>query len=43
MKREFLQKLGLEKDAIDQIMAENGKDITAEQEKAKEVEEKKKS
>ena len=27
MKREFLEKLGLEKDVIDQIMDENGKDI----------------
>ena len=29
MKREFLESLGLEKDAIDKIMAENGKDIEA--------------
>lgn len=29
MKREFLEKLGLEKEAIDSIMAENGKDIEA--------------
>ncbi len=29
MKRDFLAGLGLEKDAIDQIMAENGKDIEA--------------
>ena len=29
MKREFLEGLGLEKDAIDKIMAENGKDIEA--------------
>lgn len=28
MKREFLEGLGLEKDAIDKIMAENGKDWT---------------
>ena len=34
MKREFLESLGLEKDAIDQIMAENGKDITREKNKA---------
>ena len=27
MKREFLEKLGLEKDVIDQIMDENGKDV----------------
>ena len=33
MKREFLTELGLEKDAIDKIMAENGKDINAEKEK----------
>lgn len=33
MKREFLEKLGLEKDAIDQVMAENGKDIEAEKAK----------
>lgn len=29
MKTEFLKELGLEKDAIDKIMAENGKDIEA--------------
>lgn len=29
MKREFLEGLGLEKEAIDKIMAENGKDIEA--------------
>lgn len=29
MKREFLQELGLEKEAIDKIMDENGKDINA--------------
>lgn len=34
MKREFLEGLGLEKEAIDQIMAENGKDIEAEKAKA---------
>ena len=27
MKREFLQELGLEKEAIDKIMAQNGMDI----------------
>jgi len=37
MKREFLEGLGLEKDAIDQIMAENGKDITREKNKADSV------
>ena len=30
MEREFLKGLGLEKDAIDKIMAENGKDIELE-------------
>ena len=29
MKRKFLEDLGLEKDAIDQIMAENGRDVEA--------------
>lgn len=38
MKREFLEGLNLEKDVIDQIMAENGKDIEAEKSKAKAVE-----
>lgn len=38
MKREFLEGLKLEKDTIDAIMAENGKDI--EREKAKTEEEK---
>lgn len=33
MKREFLEKLGLEKDTIDKIMAENGKDIEVEKAK----------
>lgn len=33
MKREFLAELGLEKDTIDKIMAENGKDIAAEKAK----------
>lgn len=33
MKREFLTELGLEKDIIDKIMAENGKDIAAEKAK----------
>ena len=34
MKREFLENLGLEKDVIDKIMDENGKDINAEKAKA---------
>ena len=34
MKREFLESLGLEKDIIDQIMTENGKDISREKQKA---------
>ena len=33
MKRKFLEDLGLEKDVIDKIMDENGKDINAEKEK----------
>lgn len=33
MKREFLEKMGLEKDTIDKIMAENGKDIEVEKAK----------
>lgn len=33
MKTEFLKGLGLEQDAIDKIMAENGKDIAAEKAK----------
>ena len=36
MKRKFLEELGLEKDVIDKIMAENGADIEAE--KAKTIE-----
>lgn len=35
MEREFLSKLGLEKDVIDKIMAENGKDIEAVKAKTK--------
>lgn len=34
MKTDFLKELGLEKDAIEKIMAENGKDIEREKEKA---------
>lgn len=34
MKTEFLKELGLSQEQIDQIMAENGKDIAAEQAKA---------
>ena len=34
MKRDFLEGLGLEKDIIDQIMDENGKDINREKQKA---------
>lgn len=34
MKREFLENLGLEKEVVDKIMAENGKDINAEKAKA---------
>lgn len=37
MKTAFLKGLGLEKDIIDQIMAENGKDIELEKSKATEV------
>lgn len=37
MKRKFLEDLGLEKDAIDKIMAENGSDIEAEKTKSKET------
>lgn len=36
MKRDFLEGLGLEKDVIDQIMDENGKDINREKQKADE-------
>ncbi|NLK70001.1 MAG: scaffolding protein [Clostridiales bacterium] len=35
MERKFLEDLGLEKDTIDKIMAENGKDIEAEKAKIK--------
>lgn len=38
MKREFLEELGLDKEAIDKIMAENGKDIQAEQKKVSQLE-----
>lgn len=38
MKREFLQGLELEKDVIDQIMAEYGKDINAEKSKYQQIE-----
>lgn len=34
MKTEFLKSIGLEQEAIDQIMAENGKDVKAEKDKA---------
>lgn len=37
MKRKFLEDMGLTKEQIDQIMDENGKDITAEQAKVKPV------
>lgn len=37
MEREFLKGLGLEKDAIDKIMAENGKDIELEKCKVKDI------
>lgn len=33
MRREFLEELGLEKEVIDKVMAENGKDIEAEKQK----------
>ena len=33
MKTEFLKEFGLNQEAIDKIMAENGKDIAAEQKK----------
>lgn len=39
MKTEFLKGLGLEQSVIDQIMAENGKDVNAEKEKAKAAQE----
>lgn len=35
MKTEFLKGLGIEQEVIDKIMAENGRDIAAEQEKAR--------
>ncbi len=38
MKREFLTELGLEKEAIDKIMAENGKDIEKEKTKTEKAE-----
>ena len=38
MKREFLEKLGLEKEAIDKIMDENGKDVESAKTKATELE-----
>ena len=41
MKREFLTELGLEKEAIDKIMAEYGKDINAEKEKLTALEQEK--
>lgn len=37
MEREFLKGLGLEKDAIDKIMAENGRDIELEKGKVKDI------
>lgn len=39
MKTEFLKGLGLEQAVIDQIMAENGKDVNAEKEKTKAAQE----
>lgn len=39
MKTEFLKSLGLEQDAIDKIMAENGKDVNAEKAKTTQAEE----
>lgn len=41
MKREFLTELGLEKEVIDKIMAENGRDINAEKEKLTALEQEK--
>ena len=38
MKTEFLRGLGLEQDAIDKIMAENGKDVAAEKAKTTKAE-----
>lgn len=43
MKREFLEGLGLEKEAIDKIMAEHGKSITEAKGKTQELEDKVKS
>ena len=40
MKTEFLKELGLEKEVIEKIMAENGKDINREKESFKEISEK---
>lgn len=39
MQRKFLEELGLEKDMIDKIMDENGKDINREKEKAEAIKE----
>lgn len=39
MKKDFLEKLGLEKEVVDKIMAENGKDIEREKEKATKIQE----
>ena len=38
MKTDFLKELGIEQDAINKIMAENGKDIAAEQAKTTQAE-----
>lgn len=38
MKAEFLKGLGLEQDVVDKIMAENGKDVAAEQAKTTKAE-----
>lgn len=43
MKREFLEKLGLEKEAIDKILDENGKDIEAGKTKLTELEDARKT
>ena len=37
MKTEFLKELGLTQEVIDKIMAENGKDIAAEQKKSEKI------
>ena len=37
MKTDFLKGLNLSQEVIDKIMAENGKDIAAEQEKAEKI------